>query len=172
MTTVDIRTHISVPCEGGVLTFEPDGRLTAAGSSGVEHTVVAPDLALSDQVEVWCGGGRAYVVGLAGKAVWFAIPSKAVLTEVLELDRLDLRRSYDPGGLHHVDFHELADGDLLIIHELGLARLGRDGSVRWHRGHNDLTAQFDRIADSTAWFQSESGHFGFMLSDGRRRTLL
>ena len=47
---------------------------------------------------------------------------------MLELDRLDLRGSHDPGGLHRIGFHELADGDLLIIHELGLAWLGLMGA--------------------------------------------
>jgi hypothetical protein len=47
---------------------------------------------------LWCSDGHVYIVGLAGRAVWLAIPSKGLLTEVLELDRLDLRGSHDPEG--------------------------------------------------------------------------
>jgi hypothetical protein len=166
VTTVDIRTPVSVPYGGGILTFEPDGRLTAAGPSGAEYTVVVPDFALSNLVELWCADGHVYVVGLAGRAVWFAVPSKGLLAEVLELDRLDLRGSYDPAGLHRIEFHKLADGDLLLIYELGLARLGHDGNARWQRVHDDMTAHFDRIAGGAAWLRGESGPFGFMLASG------
>lgn len=166
MTTVDIREPVTVPCGDGVLVLEPDGRLTAAGS-GTEQTVVVPDLALSNLVEVWCGDGHAYLVGLKGRAVWFAVPSEGRLAEVLELDRLDLRGGYDPGGLHRVEFHELPDGDLLIVHELGLARLGRDGRAPWQAAHDDITARLDRVTDGVAWLLSESGPLGFRLADGR-----
>lgn len=90
-----------------------------------------PDLALSNLVELWCGDGRAYLVGLKGRAVWYAVPSEGRLGEVLELDRLDLWGGYDPGGLHRVEFHELPDGDLLIVHEFGLSPpgAGREGTL-------------------------------------------
>jgi hypothetical protein len=113
-----------------VLVLEPDGHLTAAGH-GAERRVVVPDLALSNLVELWCGDGRAYLVGLKGRAVWYAVPSEGRLGEVLELDRLDLWGGYDPGGLHRVEFHELPDGDLLIVHEFGLSPpgAGREGTL-------------------------------------------
>lgn len=167
MTTVDIRERVSVPCGEGRLAFEPDGRLIAVDPSGAEYTVSVPDLAFSNLVEVWCRNGHAYVIGLASKAVWFAIPAKGQLTEVLELGRLDLRGRYDPGGLHRIEFHDLTDGDLLIIHELGLARLGPDGNARWQRAHDDMTAHLDDLTESTVWFRGESGLFGFALADGR-----
>jgi hypothetical protein len=128
---------------------------------------MVPDLALSNLVELWCRGGHAYLVGLKGKPVWFTIPSEGVLTEVLELDRLDLRGHYDPGGLHRVEFRELDDGDLLIVHELGLARLGPNGCARWQKAHDDMTARFHRLDGGIAWFRGESGLFGFRLSDGQ-----
>jgi hypothetical protein len=148
-----------------MLVLEPDGQLTAVGPRA-ERTVVVPDLALSNLVELWCGDGRAYLIGLKGRAVWYAVPSEGRLTKILELDRLDLQGSYDPGGLHRVEFHELPDGDLLIVYEFGLARLGRDGSVGWQAAHHDITARLDRIADGIAWLLSESGPLGFRLTDG------
>jgi|SRR5215472_9710587 len=167
MTSVDIHVPVSLPCGGGVLALEPDGRITASGTGGAEQTVVVPDLTLSRLVELWCGDAHAYLVGLKGKSVWFAVPSKGLLTEVLELDRLDLRGSYDPGGLHRVEFRELDDGGVLIVHELGLARLGPDGSARWQKAHDDLTARLDRVDEGIAWFRGESGLFGFRLANGR-----
>jgi hypothetical protein len=166
VTSIDIRDPVSIPCGTRVLALEPGGRITVSGAGGAEQTVVAPDLALSNQVELWCRSGRAYLVGLKAKAVWFTIPSQGVLTEVLQLDRLDLRGHYDPGGLHRVGFRELQDGDLLIVHELGLARVGPDGSVQWQQVHDDLTARLDRLDEGIAWFFGESGLFGFRLSDG------
>ena len=56
MTTVNIREPVSVRCGGGVLTFEPDGRVKVSGPEGVEQSVSAPDLALSNFVEFWCSG--------------------------------------------------------------------------------------------------------------------
>lgn len=85
---------------------------------------------------------------------------------MLELDRLDLRGHYDPGGPHSVEFRELPDGDLLIVHELGLARVGPDGNARWQQIHDDLTARLHRLDEGIAWFRCESGRFGFWLSDG------
>jgi len=121
---------------------------------------------LSYLVELWSGDACAYLVGLEGRAVWFAVPSEGRLAQVLELDRLDLRGGYDPGGLHRVEFHVLPDGDLLIVHEFGLARLGRDGCACWQAAHGDITARFDRTADGAAWLLSESGPLGFRLADG------
>jgi len=56
VTTVNIREPVSVRCGGGVLTFEPDGRVKVSGPEGVEQSVSAPDLALSNFVEFWCSG--------------------------------------------------------------------------------------------------------------------
>ncbi len=167
MTTVKIREPVSVRCGDGVLAFEPGGRVKVSGPQGAEQSGSAPDLALSNFVEVWCDGGHAYFAGLEGTTVWFARPSEGQLTPVLKLDRLDLRDGYDPGGLHRVEFHELADGDLLIVYELGLARLGSDGKARWQGVHDQLSAHFVRIADGVAWLCGEFGTFGFRLIDGR-----
>lgn len=166
MTSIDIRDPVSIPCGTGVLALEPGGRITVSSADGAKQTAMSPDLALSNQVELWCRGGHAYLVGLKAKAVWFTIPSRGVLTAVLQLDRLDLRGHYDPGGLHRVEFRELQDGDLLIVHEFGLARVGPDGSVRWQQVHDDLTARLNRLDGGIAWFFGEPGVFGFRLSDG------
>lgn len=167
MTEVDIRSAVSVECGSGALTLEPDGRVTVSSPGGAERTALVPDLALSNWVDLWCGEDHAYFIGLEGREVWFAMPSAGLLAKVMELERLDLRGSYDPGGLHRIEFHELAGGDLLIVHEFGLARVGPDGSARWQAVHDDLTARLDRIADGVAWLLSESGPLGFNLADGR-----
>ena len=45
-------------------------------------------------------------------------PKKGRLEKIAELDRLDLRGKYDPGGLHRIEFQPLPDGDLVILHEV------------------------------------------------------
>lgn len=168
MTSLEVRTPTTVPCAGGALTFEPDGNVAMSGQGGAsQRSALVPDLALSNYVELWCGDDYAYFVGLEGRAAWFARPALGELTEVLKLDRLDLSGHYDPGGLRGVQFRELPDGDVLIVYELGIARVRPDGNVRWHHSHDDLTAHIDRIADGIVWWRGESQEFGYALTDGR-----
>jgi hypothetical protein len=129
--------------------------------------VTVPDLGLSNLVEVYCGDGYAYLAGLKGRTVWFARPADRQLAEVLKLDRLDLQGGYDPGGLHYIEYRELPSGDLLLSYEFGLARLTPDGTVRWHKVHDQLPARFEYIADGVVWLSGEYGRLGFRLDDGR-----
>lgn len=167
MTEVDIRSAVSVECRHGALTLEPDGRVTMSGPGGTERTALVPDIALSNWVDLWCGDDRMYFVGQQGRELWFVMPSAGLLAKVMELERMDLRGRYDPGGLHRVEFRELADGDLLIVHECGLARVGADGNARWQAVHDDITARLDHVADGVAWLLTESGPAGFELAGGR-----
>lgn len=169
MTVIDVRTLVTLQCGGGTITLEPDGWVTAAGPGGTEASVLVPELARSSAVELWCGEDYAYFVGPKDRSVWFARPAVGYLAKVLELDRLDLRGGYDPGGLHRVEFVEVAN-DLLIVYEFGLARVGPDGNTRWQKAHDDLTARLDRVAGEVVWLTGESGSFGFKLADGRSVT--
>jgi hypothetical protein len=169
MTSLEIGTPATVPCGGGTLAFESGGQVSMSGPAGVpRRSASVPDLALSNYVELWCGGEYAYFAGLEGRAVWFARPDTGELAEILELDRLDLSGHYDPGGLHDVGFRELPDGDVLIVYELGVARVRPDGTVCWHRSHDDLTAHVARIADGVIWWAGESQEFGYSLADGHQ----
>jgi hypothetical protein len=164
---IDIRSAVPVECGRGALTLKPDGRVTMSDLGGIERTALVPDLALSNWVNLWRGDDHMYFIGEKGRELWFAMPAAGLLAKVMELDRLDLRDRYDPGGLHRIEFRELADGDLLIVHECGLARTGPDGSARWQAVHDDITARLERIADGVAWLLGESGPAGFTLDDGR-----
>jgi hypothetical protein len=162
-----IESSVSVDCAGGTVQFAPDGRVRLSSPGGLQAAVTVGDLAASNFVELWCGDGWGCFVGQKGKSVWYANPSAGELRRVLELARLDLSEGYDPGGLHRVEFVELATGSILIVHELGLALLGSDGHARWQQMHDQISAHFDRIDSAAVWFRGEHEPFGFDLADGR-----
>lgn len=166
MTRIDIQEPVSAECAGGSIHFGPSGEVTVSAHSVPESKKKAPDLLLSNFVELWCSDDWACFVGERGKTVWFARPSMGVLTKATELDRLDLEDGYDPGGLHNIEFLQLPGGDLLIVYELGLVRIGSDGICRWQQVHDQLSAHINRVVDGIAWFQGEYEDFGFDLGDG------
>jgi hypothetical protein len=146
--------------------FDSGDRIIFSAPARPEQSVVSPDLTLSNFVELWCTEGFAYFVGLKGRTLWYANGSTGELASTIELDRLDLRGAYDPGGLHRVEFHELSDGDLLIVYEFGLARLSSDGKARWQQVHDQASSHFERVANGVVWFRGEYEPFGFNLEDG------
>jgi hypothetical protein len=81
------------------------------------------------------------------------------------LDRLDLRGKYDPGGLHRIEFQPLPDGDLLILHEVGLARVTPEGELLWQSVHDQLSARLEHLDQAAIWLQGEGEPFGFRLDD-------
>lgn len=167
MTEVDIRATTSVPCAGGVLRFDPDSQVTLVSVGGSESRTVVTGLELSNFVEIWCGDDWACFLGLKGKTVWCAWPETGKLAQVSRLNRLDLQNYYDPGGLHRVEFHELTSGDLLIVYELGLARVRPDGTLCWQQVHDQLTAHLEGFDDDFVRFRGEYERFCFNLVDGR-----
>jgi hypothetical protein len=166
VTTLDVQKPLSVECARGAIHFDPGGWVTVSSPGMPESRKKFPDLLLSNFVEFWCGDDWACFVGEKGKTVWFARPSTSTLAEIMELDRLDFEGGYDPGGLHSVEFHGLADGDLLIVYELGLARVGSDGTARWQKVHDQISAHLDHLGNGIAWFRGEYENFGFDLADG------
>jgi hypothetical protein len=167
MTTLEVRERTSVPCAGFTLTFGGDGSVTLSAHGGDDRTIHVPDLGLSNFVELWCAPDAAFFVGQKGRGLWHVDPVRARARQVATLNRLDLAGRYDPGGLHRVKFDELDDGDLLIVHELGVLRVARGGSCRWQQSHDQLGARVERIADGVVWFKGEYESFGFDLVDGR-----
>jgi hypothetical protein len=85
------------------------------------------------------------------------------------IERLDLGGSYDPGGLERVEFLELDDGDLLVIHEIGLLRISSNGTLRWQETHDDLGARPAGIDGEVIWLETETERFGFELRTGKPR---
>lgn len=167
MTGIDIRLTATVPCAGGILRFDPDGVVTLIDAEGSECSVVVTGLELSNFVEFWCGESWMCFLGMKSGALWCAWPLSGKIAQISRLDRLDLQDQYDPGGLHRVAFQELPGGDLLIVHEIGLARISPDGTLCWQQVHDQLAAHFERLGDDVVWFQGEYGRFGFRLVDGR-----
>lgn len=166
MTTIDFQSPICVACAGATLKFEPGGRVELASPGAPPLSATATGLELSNFVELWCGDDRAYFIGLKSKALWYVRPSRGQFTRVMEVDRLDLAGGYDPGGLHLVKFIGLPGGDLLVVHELGAARVSPEGSAKWQQGHDQLSAHYDAVDDNAVWFQGEYERFGFDLGDG------
>jgi hypothetical protein len=118
-----------------------------------------------DNVYLWCGKDWACFLTEDGFTVWCAWPTQGRLEKVADLKRLDLRGRYDPGGLHHVDFQALPNGDVLVLHELGLARLTPGGKLLWQRIHDQFPGHLKRLEANAVWLQGEE-LFGIRLSDG------
>lgn len=168
MTAVEITVPATVACAGGQLRFEEDGRVALIGPEGRETSVSVPEHKLSNFIELWCGPGWACFVGSKSRSLWCVWPASGTLACVGELERLDLRGRYDPGGLHRVEFHELPGGDLLVVYEFGLARLTAAGRLCWQQVHEQLTAHLDGVEAGVAWFQGEDERFGFRVDNGHR----
>lgn len=166
MTKVDITNGARVSCAGATLDFESAGTITLSTTGFADDSVVSKDLALESSVVYWCGDEYGYFVGMKGTSLWYVKPSRGRVVKAGELDRLDLQDAYDPGGLHRVTFLELETGDLLLVHELGLARLAPSGEVAWQRTHDRLTAHLEQVDTAAVWFQDEDGRFGFDLAAG------
>ena len=165
MTVVEIQPPTTVPCGAGILTFAEDGRVTVEGPDA-SATIAIPEIRQGGYVYLWCGKDWACFLVEDGPTVWCAWPQQGRLEKVGDLNRLDLRGKYDPGGLHHVDFQTLPNGDLLILHELGLARLTPQGKLVWQRTHNQFPGSLKRLEANAAWLQGEEELFGFRLDDG------
>ncbi|MGF7239442.1 MAG: hypothetical protein ACQSGP_31470, partial [Frankia sp.] len=71
-----------------------------------------------------------------------------------------------PGGLERLDFVELPDGDVLLVHELGAARVAPSRGLVWQVTFDHLGVLFDRIDREFAWFEDEYSRYGFRLDDG------
>jgi len=104
-------------------------------------------------------------LGLGDIAVYCAMPRAGWIQCGGQLERLDLRGHYDPGGFHRIEFDRLG-GDLLITHEIGAARLSRPSRVVWQHAHRDLTAWRHGVTEDAVWFRSQDGYFAIRLSDG------
>ncbi|MEA2533143.1 MAG: hypothetical protein QOJ93_954 [Actinomycetota bacterium] len=165
MTAAEIQAPTTVPCGAGTLTFAEDGDVTVEGMDA-SATVAIPEIRKGDYVHVWCGRDWACFLTEDGPTVWCAWPAKGRLEKIAELDRLDLRGKYDPGGLHRIEFQPLPDGDLLILHEVGLARVTPEGELLWQTVHDQLSARLEHLDQAAIWLQGEDEPFGFRLDDG------
>ena len=165
MTAVEIQAPTTVPCAAGTLTFAEDGQVTAEGPDA-SATIAIPELRKGDYVYLWCGKDWSCFLTEDGPTVWCGWPKQGRLEKVADLNRLDLGGKYDPGGLHQVDFQTLPNGDLLILHELGLARLTPRGKLVWQRTHNQFPGHLKRLELNVVWLQGEEELFGFRLEDG------
>lgn len=166
MTTFDLRATPSVAVGEATLSFGHQGVVVLRHADAEVVRAKIDDLTSGVFVEVWVGDGYAYFVAEEGKAVWRADAARETLSDVATLDRLDFQGGYDPGGLHRVEFRALAEGDVLVVYEYGLVRLGREGELHWHRVHGDVAAHLSHISEGVAWYRNEHNEFGIRLDDG------
>jgi hypothetical protein len=166
IASLDVYAGDKLAAAGGQITVTPPDAITVSGPGG-EASLTVPDLAEGDSVEVWCGDDWCCLVGEKSKALLVARPAAGSLTIAGELERLDFEGGYDPGGMHRVEFYELPGGDVLLVHELGVARVSPDAGVVWQRGHDDITARVDVIESDAVWLQGENDRFAYSLQDGQ-----
>ncbi len=123
-------------------------------------------LARSNWIEAWLADRWALLVGLESPEVVVVQPSKRSISVVGHLDRLDLDVGYDPGGLHRVEFHELAPDAVLVEYEFGVARVDIGAGIVWHVIHGDITTRVvERDADRV-WLEGEYNRSAYWLVDG------
>jgi hypothetical protein len=166
MASVDFSTGAHVDAAGGEIIVDPPATLRVVGPGG-HSTVVLDGLGRSNYVEVWCSEHWCLLMGARDRNLVLVRPHEGTAEVLGQLDRLDLDDVYDPGGLERVAFHELSDGDVLVEHEVGLARVSPDRGLVWQRVHDDLTARVSQITDEAVWLHGESDRFGYNLVDGR-----
>ena len=164
---------IEIGCEPTEL--NSDGSVTLEPPCTVVMRIVdsvaaleAGDLCNSGEIEVMEGGGILCLVGSEGSEVIVAVPGEGRVAVVGTLDRLDMSDSYDPGGLHRVEMHELpGSADVLIEYEFGIARLdASERKLAWQKVHGDLTNRVTGLSDDCVWLVGENVRFGHRLSDG------
>lgn len=152
---------------GGEIGLSAPGTIAVSGPEG-SGSLTLPGLARSDSLEIWCGERWCLLVGLQHPTVVAARPTDGEIVVLGDVERLDLGDGYDPGGLERVEFHELPGGDVLVVTELGVARVSSPPIpvMVWQRTHDDLTARVDRVDKASVWFDADGDHFGFDLDDG------
>jgi hypothetical protein len=164
--TVDVCASPVLEIAGGVIEFQDSGVVAVSGATQ-KASIAAPRLGADCDVAVWTDGLWVVLIGLEDVALYCAEPRIGWIRAAGELERLDLRDRYDPGGLHRVDFDPLPGGDLIVTHEFGAARITRPCGIVWQRAHRDLTAWHLGATQDAVWFRSEDGFFGLRIADGQ-----
>lgn len=164
--TIDMSNPVEFRCGEVVVRAEPPDRLVMGGNGRV---VEVPGLDRSQFAEVWTSSDWCCVMGLRGPYAVVIRPTEGEAALVGPLDRLDLSGRYDPGGLEHVEFHPVPDGDVLLVTEVGVARISALGGLVWRRAHDDLAARCVGLADGVVWFESETEAFGYDVETGDPR---
>ena len=147
--------------DGSVLVWR-DGTLSLPWE--LDRRTKALDLEASSTVSSWCRPTWCCLIGEKGHNLAIVRPADERL--IIEwVDRLDLGNGYDPGGVHRLDLREIPTrDDILIIHEVGLARVSAQRIV-WQWRHSDATARFERFAGNAVFLASEEGRLAFDLED-------
>ena len=162
--TIEISKPTEFGCGRSVVRIVPPETVLLENGNSV--SIDEPGLSKSNYLEAWRGQGWCCLVGLRSRTAIVIHPEQAQLHMIGPIERLDLGGGYDPGGLERVEFIELSCGDLLIVHEIGVARVGHEGSLKWQRTHDDLTARHCDLQDDVIWFEGEHDRFGFHVLTG------
>lgn len=148
--------------DGPVLVWR-DGTLSLPWDR--DRPTEALDLEASSTVFSWCRPTWCCLIGEKGHNLVIVHPADERLT-IEFVDRLDLGGGYDPGAIHRLDFREIPDrDDILIVHEVGLARVS-DQRIVWQWRHSDATARFESFAGNAVLLATEEGRLAFDLENG------
>lgn len=141
------------------------GSVTRKADEG-EFVRVVPGFTNSEFIRVWLNTRWACIVGEGSREVVVADARHNTLEIVGELERLDLRDTYNPGGLERVDFVEVDADRTLIDFEVGIAMLSRVPEILWQKVHEDLSCRISEITSSVVRVQCADQGFELRLSDG------
>ncbi|MCA1832811.1 MAG: hypothetical protein LC750_08825 [Actinobacteria bacterium] len=167
------RWEVVVLSSGGAqLMGKFDLRLTSAG---LEVESAGGTIGLSgDEVQVgmgfvcfWNAVSRILVVTSRRAARIFR-----VLLDDMKIEEVDTLIRIDDDHLRFLSHESASDESLLLLYERGLVCVNSDGSLRWHRLPDDISA---RIVDSNhvVWLESQwptelaGNRIGYRLSDGQ-----
>jgi hypothetical protein len=90
------------------------------------------------------------VVGAAQSEVLYSVLlPRDFVTQVEHLLR------HDEPDLRFLSVRPAPDGSLLVLYERGILCLASDGSRRWHRLHDDISARFITVDDEVVVIETQ-----------------
>lgn len=126
-----------------------------------------PGLAPSGGAAWWStrDGGRAVFAGREGRAAIAAADVGGGVVRTVGV----IPRSSSPAPVapEYVRFADDGNGGVLVIFDIGVARVGEAGDLVWLVVHDDAEASPEEVTDHAATFASPHGGFTIAVDDGR-----
>lgn len=109
-------------------------------------------------------GSWAVLAGVEGRAaVAIADVSAGEIRPVAVIPRSS---SHQPVAPEYVRFADDGEGGVLVIFDVGVARIGGDRTLLWMVVHDDAEAAPEEVTAATARFASPHGNFSVAVADG------
>lgn len=153
----------SVP--GAEVRLSASGELLVTTEAGDTLRAQVTDEVSTSGVELWFGPTWLVAAPVEGHRLVSYDLHAGTVAILTGLARLDLP-GYDPGGLHRVDFFDLADERRLLV-ETEVAVLSIDTtSIRWQLVHGDVTCRVRKVQPDRAVMECEGSQMSVRLRDG------